>query len=344
LALELINDKDLWDGFIEKSPYGLLFHKWDFLRAIEKHTKFKLLPYGIYMGEELICAYPIFYRKYGGLKMVFSPPPGSSIPYLGLVMSPVYDTLKQRRNELYINTVVDEMEREIKGLSPNFVSIDAAPKFVDLRPFKWNGYDVETHFNYVIGLEKPLEGVWASFGKDCKERIREYSRSDVSLKESADIDTYYGLEKKMYVDQGLNPPVVSREYLLDIFRRFPENLKLYFLYRNGEISDVECAYMFKDKFKLLWCVPTIAKKMYGNQEYSTWELIKKAKQEGYREFEILGANIKRFCHYQSKFNPSLDMTFTFSKRDPIGTVAQWSYMNLVRRRLPRARPEISVNG
>jgi hypothetical protein len=158
LALELINDKDLWDGFIEKSPYGLLFHKWDFLRAIEKHTKFKLLPYGIYMGEELICAYPIFYRKYGGLKMVFSPPPGSSIPYLGLVMSPVYDTLKQRRKELYINTVVDEMEREIKGLSPNFVSIDAAPKFVDLRPFKWNGYDVETHFNYVIGLEKPLEG------------------------------------------------------------------------------------------------------------------------------------------------------------------------------------------
>lgn len=342
MAVELIRDNGLWDSFIEKSSHGLLFHKWDFLKAIERHTKFQLLPYGVYLGEELICLYPVFYRKYQGLKMVFSPPPGSSIPYLGFVMSPVYDTLKQRRKELYINTAVDEMEQEIQKLSPNYVSIDSAPKFVDFRPFKWNGYEVDTHFNYVISLERPLDRIWSSFGKDCKERIKEFSRSDVSLRESPDVETYYNLEKKMYEDQGLNAPVVGKEYLQEIFRLYPDNMKLYFLTRNGEMADVECAYMFKDKFKLLWCVPTIGKKMYGNQEYSTWELIRKAKQEGYKEFEIVGANIKRFCSYQSKFNPSLDMTFTFSKRDPIGTVAEWSYMNIVRRRFTHAKPGVSV--
>jgi hypothetical protein len=343
LAIELINDKGLWDAFIDKSPYGLLFHKWDFLRIIEKHTKYKLLPYGVYMGEELVCAYPLFYRKYGGLKMVFSPPPGTSIPYLGFVMSPVYDTLKQRRKELYINTVADEIEQEIKKMSPNFVSIDTAPKFVDLRPFKWNGYDVETHFNYVISLDKPLDRIWASFGKDCKERIKEFSKHEVSLRDTGDVDTYYALIKKMYADQGLNLPTVSKEYLQEIFDRFPENMKLYFLYRDGEIADIEGAYIFKDRFKLMWCVPSFGKKMYGNQEYSTWELIKKAKEEGFKEFEIVGANIRRFCHYQSKFNPTLDMTFTLSKKDPVGAMAQWSYMNLVRKRFYSAKPEVTIS-
>ncbi len=338
MTLELINDKSLWDEFVENSLHGLLFHKWDFLKIIEKHTKFQLLPYGIYLGKELICIYPLFYRKYSGLKMLFSPPPRSSIPYLGFVMSPVYDALKQRRKELYISTVVDEIEQEVKKMSPNYVSIDAAPKFVDPRPFKWNGYSVDTHFNYVISLEKPLDRIWANFGKDCKERIKEFSKGNVSLEQSNDFDIYYDLEKKMYDDQGLNLPIISKEYLREVFQRFPENMRLYFLTRDGEVVDIEGAYIFKDKFKLLWCVPKISNKLYGNQEYSTWELIKYAKEQGFNEFEIVGANVKRFCQYQAKFNPSLDMTFTFFKYDTIGAIAQWSYINLVRKKLHYTRP------
>ena len=339
MTLELINDKSLWDEFVDNSRHGLLFHRWDFLKIIEKHTRYQLLPYGIYRGEELICIFPLFYRRYNGLKMLFSPPPQSSIPYLGFVMSGVYDTLKQRRKELYINTVADDIEREIKRMSPNYVSIDTSPKFVDVRPFKWNGYSVDMHFNYVIDLQQPLEKIWANFGKDCRERIRLFSKSDVSLKESDDTDTYYRLEKKMYEDQGLNLPVISKEYLKEVFRRFPDNMKLYFLFKDGEVVDTEGAYAYKDTYKLLWSVSTINKKMYGNQEYSTWELIKNAKGNGFKEFEIVGANVRRFCQYQAKFNPSLDMCFTFSKKDTIGAVAQWSYMNLIRRKIAFSRPD-----
>jgi Acetyltransferase (GNAT) domain len=337
LTLKLISDRGLWDKFVETSPNGLIFHRWDFLKVIEKHSKYQLLPYGVYLGNELICVYPLFYRRYNGLKMLFSPPPGSSIPYLGFVMCEVYDSLKQRRKELYINTVADDIEREIGRISPNYVSIDTPPKFLDIRPFKWNGYNVDVHFNYLISLEKPLDKIWANFGKDCRERIRQFEKFDVVLKESDDIDAYYELEKKMYEEQGLSVPVMSKEYLQEIFHAFPDNLKLFFLYKDGEVVDTEAAYSYKDKYKLLWSVSSINKKMYGNQEYSTWELIKKAKAEGYKEFEIVGANVRRFCRYQVKFNPSLDMCFTIAKMDTIGAIAEWSYMNIIRRKF-RSKP------
>lgn len=51
MTVTMINDKDLWDRFVDESPYGLLFHKWDFLHIIEKHTGYQLLPYGVYKGN-----------------------------------------------------------------------------------------------------------------------------------------------------------------------------------------------------------------------------------------------------------------------------------------------------
>lgn len=264
--------------------------------------------------------------------MFFSPPPQSSIPYLGFVMGRGHATLKPGQGDRQMAVVADEVGREIRRLAPNYVSIDTAPGVTDMRPFMWNGYGLATHFNYVIDLEKPLDILWKDFGKDCKERIRAFGKGDVSLKASGDVDTYYRLVTKMYADQGLNAPILSKDYLKEIFRRFPENLKFYYLLKDGEVVDIEAAYAYKDKYKLLWCVSSIQKKMYGNQEFSTWDLIKKAKENGHREFEIVGANVRRFCQYQAKFNPALDMCFTIYRKDARGAAAEWLYANMIRKR------------
>ena len=40
--------------------------------------------------DELICLFPLYYRRYRGLKLIFSPPPQTMVPCLGFVMGPVY--------------------------------------------------------------------------------------------------------------------------------------------------------------------------------------------------------------------------------------------------------------
>lgn len=36
MSIKLMDNGSEWDHFVEESPYGLLFHKWDFLQLIEK--------------------------------------------------------------------------------------------------------------------------------------------------------------------------------------------------------------------------------------------------------------------------------------------------------------------
>jgi hypothetical protein len=74
MSIEFISDKVTWDRFIDRSPNSLLFHKWDFLKLVEKYTGYELFPYFIYMGEEPIAAIPIFYTIKKGLRFTYSPP------------------------------------------------------------------------------------------------------------------------------------------------------------------------------------------------------------------------------------------------------------------------------
>ena len=60
MVVELLEDKKRWDQFVEASPQGLLFHKWDFLKTVERHSKYRFLPYCVYSGEHLRCIFPFF--------------------------------------------------------------------------------------------------------------------------------------------------------------------------------------------------------------------------------------------------------------------------------------------
>lgn len=332
MIADLTTDKKLWDRFIDSSPSGLLFHKWDFLNIIEKHTGYKFLPYGVYQGEELMCIFPLFYKNYYGLKLLFSPPPRVCLPYLGFVMGPGYEGLKQRKKEHYLNSAVEAIDKEITRLSANYVSILSAPSHLDARPFKWNKFDVDMNYTYAIDLDWELCDIWDGFSKDCRQRIKLVEKMHASLKESQDIDRFYSIMNSTYGDQGLNSPLISPDYLKDIMAAFPENIKIYYLYVEGQITDAELVYSYKDDVKLWLGGMTIQKNIQGTQEFSTWELIKKAKSEERKELEIVGANIKRLCEYQSKFNPSLRLFLSIKRKSVQGRMAEFFYKNMIQKK------------
>lgn len=331
MAIKQIDDREVWDSFIDESPHGLLFHKWDFLRIIEKYTHQKVLRYGIYKGAELICAFPLFYGWNKGLKTVFSPPPLVEVPYLGFVMNSLYPSIKQRRKENYLNYIADEVHKEIERIAPHYVYIFLVPELTDVRPFKWDGYDIDTHYSYLLDLDRHIEKIYNNFGKDCKERIKACMKGTCTLSE-IDNDIFYDIMKDRYEQQGLNFPIANRHYIDDILKTFPENIKIYGAFDKGEVRDIELVCKYKKRFLLWMGGATIKKGVHGYQEYATWELIKKAKSESFNELEIYGAGEKRLCYFQSKFNPRLEVSFSLHKKDTVGTIAEWAYLNLYRKR------------
>lgn len=326
MPAELIGDRGLWDKFIDRSKNGTLFHKWDFLKIQQKYTGYKFLPYGIFHGDTLISVIPLFYNGSYGLKLVYSPPPSSIVyvPYLGFVTSPEMEELKQHEREKCWNYIAEQLGSEMAKISPNYATIGLTPGIGDVRPFIWNGYEVDLKYTYMVDLEKPLEKVWEGFEKECKRCIKCASGYPLEIKRAYDARTFNeamrsGLKKvgkTFYHRQG-------PEYLKEVLQAFPDNVKMYFLYNGDEVIGIIVMCGFNGNC-IAWMGNTVFSKGLSANEYMLWEMVKIAKQEGYSTFENCGADEKRLNLAKTVFNPSLTPYYYLLKKDAIYKTAKYS--------------------
>ncbi|MFX4263311.1 GNAT family N-acetyltransferase [Pelotomaculum propionicicum] len=332
MAVIMINDQALWDKFVDESPYGLLFHKWDFLHIIEKHTGYQLLPYGIYKGDLLIAVFPLFYKKIMGLKTLFSPPPMSSVPYLGFVMYQEYDSLKQDRKEEYLNIVAEDVNSELENISPNYIFISLDKSNFDTRPFIWRGYNQDTHFTYVVDLNRELDDIWNSFNSLLRKNIRKGRKLGLEILPDSDASNVYSMMKERYREKGMNVAIVSAQYLQDLLECFPNELKCYSVYAKGAEKAVQTNIIYDYKRCIMWIGGMSTGDLIGVNDYFVWEMIQRAKAAGYKDLEYLGANVKNLCKNRCFYNPSLELSFSLCKKDIYGKLGEWTYRNLIKKR------------
>ena len=327
MAMRLIDDGDVWDTFVDESASGRLFHKWDFMRITEKHTGFTFLPYGVFKGNELICTFPLFRKQMHGLTVLLSPPPLQSvIPYLGFVMSRRYDTAKQSKKESMLKEVAEEIEDELAVLAPNYLAITQVPGFIDVRRFLREGYDARIHFSYVIDLAPPLPEIWNGFSSNLRTKLRKVEKSGYRFEKSTDLSTFYSTVAERFGEPDMNIPMISRSYFEDLFRAYPDELGLYYLYdADGAVTGVQATQEYK-AFTLWMGAPKMTA-LPGN-EFLQWLLLSQAKEAGYRQMENVGANNENLNLFKSKFNPSLTLFLEVSQEDLLGRVARWAYSTI----------------
>lgn len=327
MVVEIINDKGLWDGFIDESPQGMLFHKWDFLKIAEKYTRFRLFPYGIYEGGELIGVIPVFYKNTSGIKMAYSPPQGTLayIPYLGPVMDGTYESLAPREKEARFTLVWSNIRRELKRLSPNFTSMMLGRDIGDIRPFSWDGYDIEILHTYLIDLRRPIEELWDGLEGNCRRCIKKGINNGLSIEPGADADKLWSIVADRLKDKGNTFfQRQSPEYLKELMSAYPDNLLMTRLYLNGEVIGMRVNCIYKGSF-IGWCGGAeVSHEDYVN-EFVEWESIKMAKSMGCSWYENWGADMKLLNQFKSKFNPTLVPYYHVSKKDTVGKLSDWGY-------------------
>ncbi len=327
MTVRLIEDGAVWDRFLDETPYGSIFHRWQALKVVEKYSPYRLLPYGIYRGAELIGLFPLYFRRYRGMKLVFSPPPQTQIPYLGPVMGPTYRGLKQKRKETYLSEAVDEINAEIGKLAPNFMTMQTEPCFDDVRPFLWNNYHADVSYDYYIGLAQPLEEIWAGFDSTCKKQIKHCEGLGLVMERSDDVREFYRIMSDNFKAKGRRSMYHTGDpaYVKEFLDAYPENVKMYFLREGEKIVGAHVITEYKDKFTL-W----LGSATGHYNEYMLWELIKMEKSAGMKTFEIPGADVRRVLPFKSKFNPGLELKFYVNKKDALGSIAEWTFNNVIR--------------
>jgi hypothetical protein len=327
--METIGDKAVWERFVDESPDGTIFHRWDFLKIVEKYTKYQLYPYGIYQDGLLICIIPFFLCSRRGLKLMLSPPeiPIANVPYLGFATSPEICALKPHDKISTMNRVIGVMHEELKKLS-NSICLGLNPSIKDVRPFEWHDYEIDQQYTYVINLDKTLKEIWEGFDRDCKKNINECMKHDLTYRVTSDVDTFNNILKNGLSRYG--DTFYHRQdpaYIKELMAAFPENIKLYFYYQGDEIVGVKLNMGYK-KHYLSWMGNVAVQKTLNVNEFFYWEMIKKAKSEGYEIFENYGTIDRNLNDFKSKFNPILEPCFYVQKKDAVYRAAELSYQTV----------------
>jgi len=328
MTLELISDRARWDDFVESSSAGLLFHRWDFLKTIEKYSGYKLFPFGIFKGTELIALLPLFFKKANGLKLLYSPPwqKLTYLPYAGLFMGDGFARLNQHKKESYLDIVTRDLDSTQSMFSPDRLTIVLGTSYKDVRSFKMAGYAIEVGYTYVNDLRMPIEKIWEGLHQRSRTSIRSREKRPMSLRECCEPEAFFEIMRNRLSSEGdtfFN--VQSPAYLRELMEHFPANVRMWFLYDGDELVDAAVTCEYKDRV-MLWMEGSNSEG--GNySEYHYWEQIKDAHRRGFASFEYWGTEYKRLNFFKSKFNPDPVVFFGITKNSLKGSLAYTVYEN-----------------
>ena len=319
IELKIADEKEVeeWDKLVDSSPHGTIFHTWKWLRIAEKHTNSKLYPIIGYKGTTPVGIFPLFYQKKVFLKIVFSPPPHAAILYLGPVLVD-YDNRKQSKKETNFIDFQRQVDKFItEKLKANYISISLPPGLSDPRPFKWAGYEVEPAYDYVMDLSNGVEYIWQkNYEKKLRQNIERARRRGIYIEKGGkeELGVIHGLMEDRYAEQD-KMVTVPKDYLLELYDSFYENIKIFVAKYEGEIVTGMIDVYYKDKVVSWIGNPRPRVKMSPSpNDLLNWEAMKYACEHGFKYYETIGAaGNERLHSYYSKYNPELLMRFSAKK-------------------------------
>ena len=334
--IRVANSQDAkeWDEINAKSPHGTLFHQWEWLKITEKHTQTTLYPLIGIKGSTSIGIFPLFFQKKGPIRMVFSPPPHTALFYLGPVLAG-YDTLKQEKREInYIgfqNSVEHFITHELKA---QYISISLPPGLQDPRPFTWSGYSFEPQYDYIIDLSIGIDSLLQTLDKRGRQNLTHAKKRGMSVELGGkkEYEKILDLMEIRYIQQGKNV-TVSREYFLDLYKVYKNNLKIFVAKVDGDIVTGSIDLQYRDTH-YSWIGNPKPKKQIAPSpnDLLIWESVRYACEQGFRYYVTMNAAGDKRLHsyYASKFDPELKAHLSVKKKTNLAGLLEKGYISFIK--------------
>ena len=310
MDLKIATDQDAqkWDEVVECSPNGELFHTWRWLKLIEEHSIQKigsfqsiarLYPVFLMEKETIVGIFPLYTFQVPFIKFCFSPPPHVDTMYLGPLF-PGINNLIPSKTQSFLEEVQVVMDQFIKkDLRANYVRLNTPPGYDDCRFFKWGGYESEPRYTGYIDLREGLDILWKNLSRSLRQAIERAKKEGLCVSEGNKDDVYYIFD----LLKERNRISTSKQFLGAVYDAFSQdNLKI-FIAKAGEkrLSGI-ILIIYKDKVTF-WCgAPKSTYKEVTPNELLLWEAICWAESQGFKTFELEGADDFSLYPFKRKFN------------------------------------------
>lgn len=308
------DDRGRWNDHVERSPHTTPFHRYEALEVLAEDSGSELYPMVGFKGQEPVGLLPIFGLSKGPISGAFSPPPDLKVSYLGPAMLN-FDKLKrrkaERRHDAFVNGCVDRLDEEC---SPNFTQLRTGPWYDDPRPFRWNEFDVDPVYTYVVDLTPDQDALLNSFSSDARRNATNEVDPDleITVGDRRSVKRIITQVTERHVRQGesyrLTPETVARLYE----RLGDERVRPYVCTVDGAfvggvvtVEDERTVYRWQGGAKPETDVPI--------NDRLDWRIMTDAMDRGVEQYDLVGANNQRLCGYKAKFSPNLYTYYSLQK-------------------------------
>jgi hypothetical protein len=259
---------------------------------------------------------------------MFSPPPlDTQIPYLGPAFDPSVQARKATAKEKILDQVTGEICDEIDKIAPNYVYFMTVPNFLDVRFFVWKKYREHSRFTYAIDLERSLDEIWASFSKNCRQKIKRVSAHSPETQQTNDVSPLLDIWRTRFSELGLQVPLLSDDYLKDLMAAFPQEMTVYNLIIDGRLATAGACCAMQEERYALWIGGVNLRKDLSVVDYHIWDVVQRAKSEGFKKLD-LGSGDARLSRYKAKFDPLLEPSCFVEKTDRLGKTVNFAWKKL----------------
>ena len=302
------DDRERWNGYVERSPQGTLWHELEALRVQADHADANLHPLIGFKGQEPVGVFPVFEIKKQFVTTAFSPPPHLRVPYLGpafLNMGKLKQRKRERRRQRFMDGCFEWIDRE---LNPKYGHVRTSPTFEDSRPFKWNAYDVTPEYTYTVDLTLPEDDLLMTFSSDARSNIRNTNDDEYEIEVGgpAEIRSIHEQVKHRYESQNINFGVPI-EFVLDLADESSNgSVRPFTLSVDGEFIGGILALEYGDMIgRWVGGVRTDTAVDIPTNDLLDWAIMKDGLEHGLEAYDLVGAETRRINRYKAKFNPEL---------------------------------------
>lgn len=295
--------RDRWNGWVERSPHGTVFHQIEFLRVLERHADATLHLLVGYKGEQPIGFFPVFEQRKGPMTTVSSPPSGLGVPHLGpaLLAGGRKQRKRERLNVRFAEACFDWLDAEV---DPSFVHVVTSAGYDDVRPFQWNDYDVTPRYTYELDLSKGTDALLDSVSRDARTSVTGEADCEIEPADDAGIAYIVDRVNDRYSadDGGLQ---LDLDYVRDVFDALPDGQARANLARvDGDPVSGRLQFRFDGTLRFWQGSPKPDERVDAPvNDLLNWAVIAGAADDGLARCDLTGANTRRVCRYKAKFNP-----------------------------------------
>ncbi|MDF9745955.1 lipid II:glycine glycyltransferase FemX [Natrinema salsiterrestre] len=305
------SDADEWNRYVDRSDGTNPFFRAEALELQAEDTGSTPHLLAGFKGQEPVGVFPVFEYARGPVTGAFSPAPHSWTAYLGPALLNV-DKLKQRKADRRIKRFLEGclgwIDEEISPLYSKFVT----GEFADVRPFVWNGYDIEPGYTYVVDLDGSEDELLDGFSSDARSNIRNADDDRYAIEEgdADDVGRIVERVRERYESQG-QPFGLSADFAQSLYETLPDGaIRPYVCRVDGEfLGGILVVESDRTRYRWQGGVKPDADVDVAINDLLDWHVMRDGLSEGADEYDLVGAGVPSINRYKAKFNPRLVTTY-----------------------------------